>query len=62
MVGVIGAGISVPGTYEGVTNSISVGKTGSPRKGQDFASFDVEEKGEALGSKEDIVISEMGLL
>ena len=55
MVGVIGAGISVPGTYDGVSNSNSVGKTGSPGKGHDFASFGVEEKGDAQGSKDGIV-------
>ena len=55
MDGVNGAGVSVPGTMEGVSNNNSVGKKGSPKKGQAFASFDVEEYGDAQGTKDDIV-------
>ena len=55
MDGVNGAGGSVPGTKEGVSNSNRVGEKGFPKKGQAFASFDDEGKGVAQGTNNDIV-------
>ena len=55
MEGVNGAGGSVLGTKEGVSNSNRVGEKSSPKKGQAFASFVDEGEGFAQGTKNDIV-------
>ena len=50
-----GAGDSVLGTKEGVSNSNRVGEKGTPKKGQTFASFDDEGNGVAHGTNNVIV-------